>query len=50
MSEKEQPHERKKVTAATTDAPQEEFISKENVPSRSETPRKDEEKARKSEE
>jgi len=50
MSENEQPHEKKKVTAATTDAPQEEFISPENGPSRSETARKDVEKAPRSEE
>ena len=36
MSDNEQPHPKKKVTAATTDAPQEEFISQENVPSKSE--------------
>ncbi len=33
MSDNEQPHPEKKVTAATTDAPQEEFISPENIPS-----------------
>jgi hypothetical protein len=37
MSDNEQPHPKKKVTAPTTDAPQEEFISQENVPSKSET-------------
>ncbi len=35
MSDNEQPHPEKKVTAATTDAPQEEFISPENIPSHS---------------
>ncbi|MDQ3120786.1 MAG: hypothetical protein M3Q89_14680 [Verrucomicrobiota bacterium] len=38
MSDNEQKHDEKKVTAATTDAPQEEFISPENIPSHSETP------------
>lgn len=38
MSDNEQKHEEKKVTAATTDAPQEEFISQENIPSQSQTP------------
>ncbi len=38
MSDNEQKHDKKKVTAATTDAPQEEFISQENIPSKSETP------------
>lgn len=33
MSDNEQPHPEKKVTAATTDAPQEEFIAPENLPS-----------------
>ncbi len=33
MSDNEQPHPKKKVTAATTDAPQEEFVSPENIPS-----------------
>ncbi len=37
MSDNQQPHPEKKVTAATTDAPQEEFISQENIPSKSET-------------
>ena len=37
MSDNEQAHEKKKVTAATMDAPQEEFISPEGVPSKSET-------------
>ncbi|MGI9087447.1 MAG: hypothetical protein ACR2HH_06885 [Chthoniobacterales bacterium] len=37
MSDNQQPHPEKKVTAATTDAPQEEFISPENIPSKSET-------------
>ena len=32
MSNYEDPHPQKKVTAATTDAPQEEFISPVNVP------------------
>ena len=32
MSNYEDPHPKKKVTAATTDAPQEEFISPTNVP------------------
>ena len=50
MSENEQKHEKKKVTAATTDAPQEEFISPESVPSKSETPSKDAGGARKSQE
>ena len=36
MGDNEQPHPKKKVTAATTDAPQEEFIGQENVPSKSE--------------
>ncbi len=34
MSDNQQPHPKKKVTAATTDAPQEEFISPENIPSK----------------
>lgn len=34
MSDNQQPHPEKKVTAATTDAPQEEFISPENTPSK----------------
>lgn len=50
MSDNEQKHEKKKVTAATTDAPQEEFISPENVPSKSETPPNDVEKTPKSDE
>ncbi|MFN2475600.1 MAG: hypothetical protein ABR526_04580 [Chthoniobacterales bacterium] len=33
MSDNQQPHPEKKVTAATTDAPQEEFIAPENIPS-----------------
>jgi hypothetical protein len=33
MSDHEQPHPEKKVTAATTDAPQEEFIAQDNIPS-----------------
>lgn len=37
MSEKEESGEEKKVTAAITDEPQEEFISQENVASKSET-------------
>jgi hypothetical protein len=37
MSDNQQPHPDKKVTAATTDAPQEEFISQENIPSKPET-------------
>ncbi len=41
MSDNQQKHDEKKVTAATTDAPQEEFISQKNVPSRSEPPPKD---------
>ncbi|MDQ6764691.1 MAG: hypothetical protein M3Z22_01105 [Verrucomicrobiota bacterium] len=36
MSDNEQPHPQKKVTAATADAPQEEFISPTNVPSQTE--------------
>jgi len=38
MSNYEDPHPKKKVTAATTDAPQEEFIEPENVPSKVEKP------------
>lgn len=38
MSSYEDPHPKKKVTAATTDAPQEEFIEQENVPSKVEKP------------
>jgi len=38
MSNYEDPHPKKKVTAATTDAPQEEFIEQENVPSKVEKP------------
>ena len=38
MSNYEDPHPKKKVTAATTDAPQEEFIEQENVPSEPENP------------
>lgn len=42
MSNYEDPHPKKKVTAATTDAPQEEFIEQENIPSKVEkgTPHK----------
>lgn len=32
MSNYEDPHPKKKTTAATTDAPQEEFIEQANVP------------------
>lgn len=39
-----EPHREKKVTAATTDAPQEEFISPESVPSAPETKEKAEDK------
>ena len=39
MSSNEDPHPKKKVTAATTDAPQEEFIEPENVPTRVEKPK-----------
>ena len=42
MSSYEDPHPDKKVTAATTDAPMEEFIHPENVPSNSETEISDE--------
>ena len=49
MNENEQKHEKKKVTAATTDAPQEEFISPENIPSKTETPSKEPDDAHKSE-
>ena len=38
MSDNQQPHPQKKVTPATTDAPEEEFISPESVPSKSESP------------
>lgn len=38
MSNHEDPHPKKKVTAATTDAPQEEFIESENIPSQVEKP------------
>ena len=38
MSTYEDPHPKKKVTAATTDAPQEEFIAAENVPTKVEKP------------
>jgi hypothetical protein len=46
MAEDEK-HEKKKVTAATTDAPQEEFISPVNQPSVPEPkpPQKDEQKS-----
>ena len=36
MSNYEDPHPKKKVTAATTDAPQEEFIEQENLPTEKE--------------
>ena len=41
MSEQQEKHEKKKVTEAVTDQPQEEFISPKGVPSKSETPPKD---------
>lgn len=37
MSEDNEKHDAKKVTAATTDAPQEEFISPANVPTKTES-------------
>ena len=40
MSNYEDPHPKKKVTAATRDAPQEEFIEQESVPSQVEKPAK----------
>lgn len=39
-----EPHREKKFTAATTDAPQEEFIRQESVPSEPETKAKAEDK------
>ena len=36
MSNYEDPHPKKKVTAATTDAPQEEFIEQANIPTEKE--------------
>ena len=38
MSDDNGKHEKKKVTAATTDAPQEEFIAPANIPSKTQTP------------
>jgi hypothetical protein len=38
MSDNQQPHSQKKVTPATIDAPEEEFISPESVPSETESP------------
>ena len=38
MSDNQQPHPEKKVTPATTDAPEEEFISPKSVPSETESP------------
>ena len=42
MAKDEETGREKKVTAATTDAPQEEFISPDNVPSVPETKKKQE--------
>ncbi len=38
MSEDNEEHDKKKVTAATTDAPQEEFIAPSNIPTKTTTP------------
>jgi hypothetical protein len=38
MSDDNDKHPDKKVTAATTDAPQEEFVSPTNVPTKTENP------------
>ena len=48
MSNYEDPHPKKKVTAATTDAPQEEFIEPENIPSKVERTTEEKPDARKS--
>jgi hypothetical protein len=38
MSDENNKHPEKKVTAATTDAPQEEFVSPTNVPTKTQNP------------